>query len=28
VLATLREDVGAVDRLPGRLPPDYGRLFL
>jgi uncharacterized protein (DUF2267 family) len=28
VLATLREDVAAVDRLRDRLPPDYQDLFL
>jgi uncharacterized protein (DUF2267 family) len=27
VLATLKEDVAAVDRLRDQLPPDYGRLF-
>jgi uncharacterized protein (DUF2267 family) len=28
VLATLKEDVAAVDRLRSRLPADYGPLFL
>jgi hypothetical protein len=27
VLATLKEDVAAVDRLRDRLPPDYRYLF-
>jgi hypothetical protein len=28
VLATLKEDIAAVDQLRDRLPPDYGDLFV